>query len=145
MNEIKIESDVNEILENDGIEMQDHGNGESIEITSLDQLIQENSKYNSWAKRIIDTSSSGFFQIATMISQTKENGCRKHMHPDCDEVWVIMRGSFRCLVGNNVYEVSQGDVVFTKKGTPHQITVTSDEPGIRFSIAVDNQKNYYNV
>jgi mannose-6-phosphate isomerase-like protein (cupin superfamily) len=145
MSEMEIEYDVKEILKKDGIEMQDLGNGESIEVTSLDKLMEENGKYSSWAKRIIDTSSSGFFQIGTMVSQAKGSGCRKHSHPDCDEVWVIMRGSFQCLVGDNVYDVKQGDVVFTKKGTTHQITVTSDEPGIRLSIAVDNQKNYYNV
>ena len=49
------EYDVNEILAKDGLEHVDLGDGESIMFTKLKDLIEKNSKYESWAKRIIDT------------------------------------------------------------------------------------------
>ena len=71
------EYDVNEILTKEGFEHIDLGSGESQEFTELNNLMKENSKYKSWAKRVIDTSNSGYFQIATYVCQSdKGAGCR---------------------------------------------------------------------
>ena len=137
------EFDVEEILAKDGIEYVDLGDGTSTEITKLDDLIRENTKYQSWAKRVIDTSGSGYFQIATVVCQSKKGeGCRRHYHPDCDEWWVVLKGMIQFEIGEDREKVllSPGDIIFCKKGTFHKITVISDEPCIRLSIGVDNME-----
>ena len=139
------EYDVNEILAKDGLEYIDLGDGKSKMVTKLKDLIKENSKYHSWAKRVIDTSNSGYFQIATFVQTEKDSGCRRHYHPDTDEWWVIIQGLIEFEVGDNKEKiiVEPGDVVFCKKGISHKITVISDEPGIRLAVAVDNQETIH--
>ena len=140
------EYDVNEILTKEGFEHIDLGSGESQEFTELNNLMKENSKYKSWAKRVIDTSNSGYFQIATYVCQSdKGTGCRKHYHPDTDEWWVVIKGQIEFEIGDDgkKYIGNPGDVIFCKKGIPHKISVMSDEPCIRLSIAVDNQETIH--
>jgi len=139
------EYDVNEILSKDGLEHIDLGDGKSKNVTKLKDLIKENSKYKSWAKRVIDTTNSGYFQIATFVQSEKGSGCRRHYHPDTDEWWVIIQGEIEFEVGDSKEKVfvEPGDVVFCKKGIPHKITVVSEEPGIRLSVAVDNQETIH--
>ena len=136
------EYDVNEILKKDGFDDIDLGNGHSIEFSKLDDLIEEKSNKNSWAKRVIDTSNSGFFQIATYVSQKKGSGNRKHYHPDTDEWWVVLKGTIEFEIGDNgkKHIAETGDVVFCKKGTWHKIMTISDGPAVRLSIAIDNQE-----
>ena len=140
------EYDVNEILVKDGLEHVDLGDGSSIMVTKLKELIRDNSKYESWAKRVIDTSNSGYFQIATFVCQSKKgSGCRKHYHPDTDEWWVVIQGEIEFEIGNHedIIKGEPGDVIFCKKGVHHKISVMSDEPCIRLSIAVDNQETIH--
>ena len=140
------EYDVNEILAKDGLEHVDLGDGKSKMITKLKELISDNSKYKSWAKRVIDTSNSGYFQIATFVCQSeKGSGCRKHYHPDTDEWWVVIQGEIEFEIGDNenFFTGEPGDVIFCKKGIPHKISVISNEPCIRLSIAVDNQETIH--
>ena len=140
------EYDVNEILTKEGFERIDLGSGESQEFTELNNLMKENSKYKSWAKRVIDTSNSGYFQIATYVCQSdKGAGCRKHYHPDTDEWWIVIKGQIEFQIGDNgkKYIGNPGDVIFCKKGITHKISVISDEPCSRLSIAVDNQETIH--
>ena len=140
------EYDVNEILTKEGFEHIDLGSGESQEFTELNNLMNENSKYKSWAKRVIDTSNSGYFQIATYVCQSdKGTGCRKHYHPDTDEWWVVIKGQIEFEIGDDgkKYIGNPGDVIFCKKGITHKISVISNQPCIRLSIAVDNQETIH--
>ena len=140
------EYDVNEILAKDGLEHIDLGAGQSIMVTKLKDLIEDNSKYGSWAKRVIDTTNSGYFQIATFVYQSeKGSGCRKHYHPDTDEWWVVIQGKIEFEIGDNDEKIigEPGDVIFCKKGISHKISLLSDEPSIRLSIAVDNQETIH--
>ena len=68
-----------------------------------------------------------------------------HYHHNWDEWWVIIQGLIEFEVGANKEKilVEPGDVVFCKKGVPHKIKVISDEPGIRLSVAVDNQETIH--
>ena len=137
------EYDVTEILTKDGLEHVDLGEGRSQPFPKLKDLIQRNSGYNSWAKRVIDTSNSGFFQIATLVCQSEKGaGNRKHYHPDTDEWWVVIQGQIEFELGDSeeIFIGEPGDVIFCKKGVPHKISVVSDGPCIRLSVAVDHQE-----
>ena len=139
------EYDVNEILTKDGLEHIDLGDGKSKSVTKLKDLIKGNSQYRSWAKRVIDTSNSGYFQIATFVQSEKGSGCRKHYHPDTDEWWVVIKGQIEFEIGDDgkKYIGNPGDVIFCKKGITHKISVISNQPCIRLSIAVDNQETIH--
>ena len=140
------EYDVNEILKKEGFDDIELGNGKSEEFTKLNDLISTKSKYKSWAKRVIDTSNSGYFQIATFVCQCETGtGSRKHYHPDTDEWWVVIKGVIEFEIGDNkrTYIGEPGDVIFCKKGIVHKITVMSDEPCIRLAVCIDNQETIH--
>ena len=140
------EYDVNEILAKDGLEHVDLGDGRSKSVSKLKDIVNENNRYKSWAKRIINTSNSGYFQIATLVCQSEiGSGCRRHYHPDTDEWWVVIKGEIEFEIGDNKEKITgePGDVIFCKKGIIHKITVISNEPSIRLSIAIDNQETIH--
>ena len=140
-----IEKNVPEILKGDGIQHIDVLETETPILTKLSDVISLYPKNKSWAKRIVNTHNSAFFNSATLICQNKGGGCRRHNHPDCDEFWVVIKGTFEWIVGKNrdIYTASPGDIVYCKKGIFHQITVISDGPGIRLSISVEEMMNIY--
>jgi len=50
-----------------------------------------------------------------------------HLHPDAEEVVIVMSGSGWHRVGEKIYKIAPGDVVFVPKNTPHSACCTSDE------------------
>jgi len=144
-NNVHTEYKVSQILRNDGVNFVDVDNTKTPIHTCLSKLKKQFSKNKSWAKRVINTHNSAFFNSATLISQNKNEGCRRHKHPDCDEFWVILSGKMKVEVGENkqVKIVSPGDIVYFKKGTAHKITTISNEPGIRLSVSVEAMQHIY--
>ncbi len=139
------EEEVCEILTNDGVDMMDMYDVQTPVITRLEELKKSFPKGKSWAKRVINTFNSAYFNSATIISQNKDQGCRRHRHPDCDEVWIILGGQYKVQVGDDCEGkiVSAGDIVYTKRNTSHKITAVSDEPAIRLSVSVERMNNIY--
>lgn len=138
------EYDVYNILTKDGVDIVDVDNVETPVLTSLSKLREEFPAGKSWAKRVINTFNSSFFNSATLILQNKDEGCRHHVHPDCDEFWVILSGKMKIKVGDSKeYIVSHGDIIYLKKGIVHRLIVVSDEPGVRLSVSVEKMQNIY--
>jgi quercetin dioxygenase-like cupin family protein len=50
-----------------------------------------------------------------------------HLHPDAEEVVIVMSGSGWHRVGDTIYEIGPGDVVFVPRNTPHSACCTSAE------------------
>ena len=50
-----------------------------------------------------------------------------HLHPHAEEVVIVMSGSGWHRVGESIYDISPGDVVFVPKNTPHSACCTSNE------------------
>jgi len=50
-----------------------------------------------------------------------------HLHPDAEEVVVVMSGSGWHRVGDAIYDIGPGDVVFVPRNTPHSACCTSTE------------------
>ena len=57
-----------------------------------------------------------------------------HVHTGKAEYWVIVVGSGAVRVGDQVIEVSEGDVVATPPGVPHALRNTGDVPLIFINI-----------
>jgi len=133
------EFEVSEILKKDGIENFDPGTRKTKTVTYLADVLDQNAKYKSWAKRVVDVTNSGHFQIATFVCNPKGTGNRKHYHPDCDEWWVVIKGKIEFELGPEKERIvaGPGDIVFARKGVSHKATTISDEPSIRLSIGID--------
>lgn len=43
----------------------------------------------------------------------------KHMHPDLEHEQYVLKGSYEVGIGEKVYKVKPGDVIFIPAGTPH--------------------------
>ena len=50
-----------------------------------------------------------------------------HLHPDAEEVVIVMSGSGWHRVGDDIYDITPGDVVFVPRNTAHSACCTSDE------------------
>ena len=50
-----------------------------------------------------------------------------HLHPHAEEVVVVMSGSGWHRVGDTIYDITPGDVVFVPRNTAHSACCTSDE------------------
>ncbi|ROS38446.1 cupin domain-containing protein [Amycolatopsis thermoflava] len=51
-----------------------------------------------------------------------------HMHKITEEIYVVVRGSGRMRLNDDVREVGPGDCVVIKPGTVHEISNEHDEP-----------------
>jgi mannose-6-phosphate isomerase-like protein (cupin superfamily) len=52
-----------------------------------------------------------------------------HIHLREDEVWYVLEGDYRFKLGEAMFGVSQGDMVFGPRGTPHGFQNVGDTPG----------------
>lgn len=50
-----------------------------------------------------------------------------HLHPDAEEVVIVMSGHGWHRVGDTIYDIGPGDVVFVPRNTPHSACCTSDD------------------
>jgi quercetin dioxygenase-like cupin family protein len=50
-----------------------------------------------------------------------------HYHPNADEVVIVLAGRGRHRVGDTLYEIGPGDIVFIPRGVVHTAQVAGDE------------------
>jgi quercetin dioxygenase-like cupin family protein len=50
-----------------------------------------------------------------------------HLHPDAEEVVIVMSGAGWHRVGDTIYDITPGDIVFVPRNTPHSACCTSAE------------------
>ena len=55
----------------------------------------------------------------------------RHIHHNHDEVFYVLAGEFRFLVGEEIVDASPGTFVFIPRGTVHTLKVIGDKPGSR--------------
>lgn len=129
-NKIKSDADVPNILKQDGVSKSvfDMANQE---IMHVPDLIQKYGKSSSWSHTLVDTESNS----ATLICQLPGEGNRKHYHPDWNEWWYIISGTWEWDIEGEKKVIRQGDLVFMKKNRKHKITAIGDEVAIRIAVS----------
>jgi quercetin dioxygenase-like cupin family protein len=126
---MRIESDVPSILVKDGVENNDlHSSNQGV--VNIKNILR-NAPSPSWSKRIIDTESNS----ATLICQNPGEGNREHYHPDWNEWWYIIDGSWEWQIEEETIIVNEGDIVLIEKGKRHKITAVGDKPAIRLAVS----------
>ena len=64
----------------------------------------------------------------------------RHYHPRADESWLIYEGQVRVIFDDGTTVVADpGSVLFAKKGTVHDMTVTSKESLLLVAIVAPNE------
>jgi mannose-6-phosphate isomerase-like protein (cupin superfamily) len=63
------------------------------------------------------------------FQQAPRTGPPLHIHTREDEVWWVLEGSFRFKAGDAMFGLSEGDMAFGPRGTPHCYQNLGDAPG----------------
>jgi len=133
------DSDVTQVLRDDGVNNVVIGDFENASTTSFDELINKMGT-ESWAVRLVYNEKFG----GVMIQQKPGEGNRLHYHPDADECWVIISGKWEWYIeGEGTKTVSKNDIVVVRKKTKHKIKCIGDRPGIRFAITAPDVDHVY--
>jgi len=134
----RIEVDVPDILKKDGV-FRSNFDLENSPLTSIDKLINSYGGEASWCHRLVNTENNS----ATLIAQMPGEGNRLHYHPDWNEWWYIMKGSWEWEIEGKKTCVNKGDFVFIEKGKKHKITAIGDEIGIRLAVSRADVEHVY--
>jgi quercetin dioxygenase-like cupin family protein/mRNA-degrading endonuclease toxin of MazEF toxin-antitoxin module len=127
---VKSDANVPNILKQDGVmssifDMANQG------ITHIPDLIKKYGKENSWSHTLVDTESNS----ATLICQLPNEGNRRHYHPDWNEWWFIIDGTWQWNIKDEIKIINKGDLVFMPKGVKHKITAIGDKCAIRIAVS----------
>ena len=139
-NIIKEDKNITSVLNDDAIKTIELKKFENLSSINIDEIMEKMGPA-PWATRVVYNKDFA----GVLICQNPGEGNRKHYHPDADECWVILEGSWEWYIeGKGEKQVGINDIVLVQEGTPHQITCVGDSPGIRFAItAPDVSHNYY--
>ena len=124
------DANVARILDGDGVSFnnQDSFNMEKV---SINDIIQNNSKTESWSHTVINSPSNS----ATLIAQLPGEGNRMHYHHDWDEWWYIIEGTWEWLIEGKVKRINAGEVIFIERNRKHQITAVGNKMAIRLAVS----------
>lgn len=139
---MKSDDNVEQVLKDDGIKfslLKPGHDYENLTSNSIYKIENELNFDDSWAARVIYNSRFA----GVIIKQYPGEGNRLHYHPDADECWVILEGTYIWSIDGVQQEVSVGDIVVVKEKTWHQITVIGDKPAARLAITKPDVEHIY--
>ena len=61
-----------------------------------------------------------FTRVEHRAEHDKEWEWQKHSHPDFEEYTFVIKGKGRAVVGDELYELEDGDLLITPRGVPHK-------------------------
>ena len=133
-------TNVSTILSDDGVNKNilDDYNKEKI---SINQIIKKQPKNKSWSYRVINSKSNS----ATLIAQLKGEGNRMHFHPNWDEWWYIIKGSWKWIIEDREILIKKGDVVFIERNKKHKIIANSKNLSIRLAVSRSDVEHVYTL
>jgi len=131
--------DVTNVLKKDGVDEVIIGTLENVPTTNIDEL-RKKLGLGSWAARLVYNKRFG----GVLIQQQPGEGNRLHYHPDADECWIILAGTWEWFIeGQGTKTVSPTDIVVVQQGVKHKITCMGNVPGIRFAITAPDVNHAY--
>ena len=136
---MKSDTDVTNVLKEDGVLFVELQKYENISTVNLEK-IREELGAGSWAARIAYNDVFG----GVLIQQHPGEGNRKHFHPDADENWVILDGEGEWWIeGLGTQTVRKHDIVVVPRGTWHKITCVGSKPGVRYAVTRPDVNHVY--
>jgi quercetin dioxygenase-like cupin family protein len=129
-NELVYDSKVSDILKMDGV-IENQQNEANNQINSIDEIISHKPIDTSWSHTIINSDSNS----ATLIGQLPGEGNRMHFHPDWNEWWYIIQGSWEWNIEGQKKIIKPGQIVFIEKNKKHKITAVGKEMAVRLAVS----------
>ena len=141
---MKNDKNVESVLKDDGVDFSLLNPGhdfENINTTNIKNLEKKLNieKNKSWAVRVIYNKRFG----GVIIKQNPGEGNRRHYHPDADECWVVLEGSYEWEIDGKTKIVSVGDIILVKAKTWHKITAVGEVPAARLAITKPDVNHIY--
>lgn len=137
---MKSDANVPNILKKDGVSQSTYDEANQ-EVTNLPDLINKYGRQSSWSHTLVNSESNS----STLICQLPGEGNRRHFHPDWNEWWYIVEGTWEWEIEGQKKKVSQGDVVFIEKNRKHKITAIGDKCAIRIAVSRYDVAHVYDV
>ena len=140
---MKSDANVPNILKKDGVSHSTY-NEANQEVTNIPNLINKYGRESSWSHTLVNSESNS----STLICQLPGEGNRRHFHPEWNEWWYIIEGTWEWEIEGEKKKIRQGDVVFIEKNRKHKITAIGDSCAIRIAVSrydvahVYDQKDY---
>jgi len=133
------DDDVVNVLKDDGVSEVDIESMQNITTANIEHISNQ-FESESWAVRLVYNKRFG----GVLIQQQPGEGNRLHYHPDADECWVIISGTWKWYIdGEGEKIVSKNDIVLVRQGVKHKITCIGTGPGIRFAITAPDVDHVY--
>ena len=70
-------------------------------------------------------------------------GNRLHFHPNWNEWWYIVQGSWKFEIEGEEKILNENDIVFIEKGKRHRITALGDKIAIRMAVSRADVEHVY--
>jgi quercetin dioxygenase-like cupin family protein len=83
---------------------------------------------NTLDVKVSAADSGGRLAMLEQIGQSPNGGPPRHLHADQDEFFYALEGRYRFEVGDQRFELGEGDSIFAPRGVPHafiQLTPTA--------------------
>jgi len=77
--------------------------------------------------KISGTDTEGNFAVFEQTVTTKGAGVPLHFHPEQDEMFFVLDGSYRFKVGEEMFDLHVGDSIFLPRKVPHAWMVLSEK------------------
>lgn len=102
-----------------------------IKIAKGEGRIHGNIRLGGPAPQIIDikisgTDTDGDLAVFEQTILARGANVALHVHPDQDEVFYILKGSYRFKVGDDLFDLQAGDSIFLPRKVPHAWIVLSE-------------------
>jgi quercetin dioxygenase-like cupin family protein len=127
---MKSDADVKNILQMDGVNKINIEEANK-QVTHIPDLIEHYGMDSSWSHTVINSPSNS----ATLICQMPGEGNRRHYHPNWDEWWFIIEGTWLWEIEGVTSKIKKGDVVFIERNRIHKITAAGDTASIRLAVS----------
>ncbi len=135
---MKSDADVPNILKADGVAQSFFENANQ-SVTNIPELIKKYGTDSSWSHTLVNSESNS----STLICQLPGEGNRRHHHPDWNEWWFIVQGTWIWEIEGKEMHVSAGDFVFIEKHKKHKITAAGDKAALRIAVSRYDVEHVY--
>ena len=77
--------------------------------------------------KVSGSDTNGGMAIFQQTSLSQGRGTPLHIHPNQDEVFYVLEGEYRFLVGEDKFSLTEGDSIFMPRNVPHAWTQVSEK------------------
>ncbi|HJS55991.1 MAG TPA: cupin domain-containing protein, partial [Chitinophagaceae bacterium] len=77
--------------------------------------------------KISGSDNDGSFAVFEQTVLAKGAGVPLHFHPEQDEMFYVLEGSYRFKVGDEMFDLQAGDSIFLPRKVPHAWMLTSEK------------------